>query len=107
VAPIAVKLARLLQHYHYLNSKKISSLFIYLNKGNEGQLTASDTCLYIIEKCCGKNIKILENTEKAILIAKLISGQQACEAASENMLTVDVLTGRVVVLVFNVIKQLR
>jgi hypothetical protein len=28
-------------------------LFIYLNKGNEGQLTASDTCLYIIEKCCG------------------------------------------------------
>jgi hypothetical protein len=38
--------------------------FIYLNKGNEGQLTASDTCLYIIEKCCGKNIKMLENTEK-------------------------------------------
>jgi hypothetical protein len=48
-------------------NRTIIYLFIYLNKGNEGQLTASDTCPYIIEKCCAKNIKILENTEKAIL----------------------------------------
>jgi hypothetical protein len=31
-------------------------------------------------------------------------GQQACEGASENILTADVLTGRVVVLTFIVMK---